>query len=60
MAPATQARSRGNPLVTELDEYPKGLEALPVEQVNRAVMAHLDPQRMVLIKVGSLMVSPAH
>ena len=38
-----------------LDDYPKALDALTVEQVNRAIKAHLDPQNMVVIKAGTLL-----
>jgi zinc protease len=37
-----------------MDEYPKAIEALTVEQVNAAIRKHLDPQKMVLLEAGTL------
>jgi zinc protease len=35
-----------------LDEYPAMLEKLTLEEVNRAIRAQLDPQKMVLVEAG--------
>ena len=48
-----QTVNRGKSLA-RLDEYPNDIKALSVEQVNAAIKKHLDPQKMVLIKVGTL------
>lgn len=37
-----------------LDEYPRRVNALTLEQVNGAIRKHLDPEKMVLIKAGSV------
>lgn len=37
-----------------LDEYPKAIQALTVEQVNGAIKKHLDPDKMLLIKSGTI------
>ena len=37
-----------------LDEFPKDVEALTVSQVNAAIKKHLDPQKMVLVKAGTV------
>lgn len=37
-----------------LDEYPRAVKALTVEQVNRAIRTHLDPRKMVVIRAGSV------
>jgi zinc protease len=39
---------------TWLDEYPRRVNALTLEQVNGAIRKHLDPEKMVLIKAGSV------
>lgn len=44
---------RGKPL-TWLDDYPRAVQALTLEQVNVAIHAHLDPQKMVLVEAGTL------
>jgi zinc protease len=36
-----------------LDEYPKAIEALTLEQVNAAIRKHIDPNAMVLIEAGT-------
>jgi zinc protease len=36
-----------------LDEYPRRVNALSLDQVNGAIKKHLDPEKMVLIKAGS-------
>lgn len=41
--------------LTWLDEYPKAVRALTVEQVNGAIKKHLDPANMVLVKAGTVM-----
>lgn len=40
--------------VTWLDEYPKRISALSLEEVNRAIKDHLQPEKMTVIKAGSL------
>jgi zinc protease len=44
---------RGKPL-TWLDDYPKAIGALTLEQVNGALRKHLNPDKMVLIEAGTL------
>jgi zinc protease len=43
---------RGKPLAW-LDDYPKAIEALTVEQVDAAIKKHLDPEKMVLVTAGT-------
>lgn len=40
--------------VTWLDQYPKVIESLTLDQVNSAVKKHLKPDDMVLIKAGTI------
>jgi zinc protease len=40
--------------LTWLDEYPKAVSALTVEQVNAAIRKYVDPDKMVLIKAGTI------
>ena len=40
--------------VNWLDQYPKALQALTLEQVNAAVKKYVDPSKMVLIKSGTV------
>ncbi len=40
--------------LTWLDEYPKAIESLTVDQVNSAIKKHLDPNKMLLIKSGTV------
>jgi len=40
--------------VTWLDQYPKVIESLTLDQVNGAVKKHLKPDDMVLIKAGTI------
>lgn len=42
-----------------LDEYPQQINALTTDQVNAAIRKHLNPDRMVLIKAGTVMEAPA-
>lgn len=44
---------RGKPL-TWLDDYPKAITGLTLEQVNGAVRKYLNPDKMVLIEAGTL------
>lgn len=44
---------RGKPL-TWLDDYPKAIDALTLEQVNGAIRKYLNPDKMVLIEAGSV------
>lgn len=37
-----------------LDEYPAALQALTLDQVNRAIKKHLDPDKMILVKAGTV------
>lgn len=37
-----------------LDEYPKAIRNLTVEQVNAAIKKHLNPEKMALIQAGSV------
>lgn len=48
-----QTVNRGKPLAW-LDQYPKAIEALTVEQVNTAIRKHLDPAKMALVEAGTL------
>ncbi len=48
-----QALLRGYP-VSWLDEYPHAIEALTLDEVNRAIKRHIDPAKMVLVKAGSV------
>src|SRR5690606_24591225 len=41
-----------------LDEYPRAIQALTLEEVNRAIQIHLDPRKMVVIKAGTLPSNP--
>ena len=47
-----QTLNRGKPL-SWLDDYPKAIRALTVEQVNAAIRKHLDPKKMVLVEAGT-------
>ena len=40
--------------VTWLDEYPKRISAMSLEQVNAAIKKHLQPQKMTVTKAGSV------
>jgi zinc protease len=40
--------------LTWLDELPGRINALTLEQVNRAIHTHLDPAKMVIVEAGSL------
>ena len=40
--------------VSWLDEYPTAINALTLEQVNRAIRAHIDPTKLVLVEAGTL------
>jgi zinc protease len=48
-----QAILRGYP-VSWLDEYPHAIDALTLEEVNRAIKKHIDPAKMVLVKAGTV------
>jgi zinc protease len=37
-----------------LDEYPKAVQALELDQVNGAIKKYLDPNKMVLIESGTV------
>jgi zinc protease len=53
-----QALERGKPL-TWLDDYPKAIQALTVDEVNTAVKKYLNPERMVLVKAGTVVAASA-
>jgi zinc protease len=40
--------------VTWLDDYPKAITALTLDQVNTAIRKHLDPNKMILVRAGTL------
>jgi zinc protease len=44
---------RGKPL-SWLDDYPRAVDALTVDQVNAAIRRHLKPDSMVLVEAGTL------
>jgi zinc protease len=44
---------RGYP-VSWLDDYPRAIEALTLDDVNRAIKKHIDPQKMVFVKAGTV------
>jgi zinc protease len=44
---------RGYP-VSWLDEYPRAIDALTLEDVNRAIKKHIDFEKMVLVKAGTV------
>jgi zinc protease len=37
-----------------VDEYPKRIDALTLDQVNGAIKKHIDPDRMVLVEAGTV------
>jgi zinc protease len=40
--------------VTWLDQYPKALDAVTLRQVNTAIKQHLRPEKMIVVKTGTL------
>jgi zinc protease len=44
---------RGYPLAW-IDEFPKSIDALTLEQVNGAIRRYVDPQKLLIIKAGSV------
>jgi zinc protease len=48
-----QAVLRGYP-VSWLDDYPRAIEAVTLDEVNRAIKKHVDPEKLVLVKAGSV------
>ncbi len=40
--------------LTWLDEYPRAVDALTLEQVNGSIRKYLDPEKMVLVMAGTL------
>lgn len=48
-----QTLSRDKPL-SWLDDFPKAIDALTVDQVNAAIKKRLDPAKMVLVEAGTL------
>ena len=51
-------RSHGGFGVEWLDEYPSKLNALTLREVNGAIKKHLDPEKMVTIKAGTVSDAP--
>jgi zinc protease len=49
---------RGMPL-SWLDDLPKAIEALTVEEVNAAIRKYVDPQKLVLVEAGTFETAPA-
>jgi zinc protease len=41
-----------------LDDLPKAIDAVTLEQVNTAIKKHLDPQKMVLVEAGTFDAAP--
>ena len=48
-----QAVLRGYP-VSWLDEYPRAIAALTLEDVNHAIKTHINPAKLVLVKAGTV------
>jgi zinc protease len=48
-----QAVLRGYP-VSWLDDYPRAIAALTLAEVNRAIKKHVDPDKLVLVKAGTV------
>jgi zinc protease len=48
-----QAILRGYP-VSWLDEYPRAIQALTLDAVNRAIQKHVDAAKLVLVKAGTV------
>jgi zinc protease len=48
-----QAVLRGYP-VSWLDDYPRAIDALTLDEVNRAIKKHVDPDKLVLVKAGTV------
>jgi zinc protease len=48
-----QALLRGYP-VSWLDDYPRAIEALTLDEVNRAIKKHIDPEKLVFVKAGTV------
>jgi len=42
-----------------LDEYPRRVSALTLDEVNGAIKRHLDPNKMVLVRAGTVGTGPA-
>jgi len=49
---------RGRDL-TWLDQYPKAVDAVTLQQVNAAIKQHLNPEKMMILKTGTLPTSLA-
>ena len=52
-----RAVQRGKPL-SWLDDYPRAVAALTLEQVNAAIRRHLNPATMVVVEAGTLPATP--
>ena len=37
-----------------MDDYPAAVEALTLDQVNGTIKEHLDPDKMVIVKAGTV------
>ena len=37
-----------------IDDYPKNVEAVTLDQVNGAIKRHIDPGKLVIIKAGNV------
>jgi zinc protease len=48
-----QALLRGYPIAW-LDDYPRAIAALTLEEVNNAIRKHIDPAKLVLVKAGTV------
>jgi zinc protease len=44
--------------ISFIDEYPARVGSLTTAQVNRAIKQHLDPEKMVLVKAGTVTGAP--
>jgi len=40
--------------VTWLDQYPKAVDAVTLQQVNTAIKQRLNPEKMVIVKAGTM------
>jgi len=46
--------------LSRLDEYPAAVNALTLDQVNGAIKQHLNPEKMVIIKAGTVTALPGN
>ena len=40
--------------MTWLDQYPKAVDAVTLQQVNTAIKQRLNPEKMVIVKAGTM------